>query len=546
MKTKNKQTLSWLNKHSKKYYPYIIINCVVSTVVSLSFVFLALISKQIIDISAGVIEGDMLSKCIILFAIITAQIILNIVNSNLLIRAECKLDIHFKAHLFSAILNKKYSEISHYHSGDLLNRLSSDISVVVNNVATIIPNAVALISKLIASGIALYLIADKMVFVILAVGIVVPLIGRLLSSKYKYLHKLAQQADGTVKSYMQEAFENVAVIKTFPSVASVKAKLDENLQYSFWVRIKRFTLHIVTHAGLYSLFTFGYYILLVWGAFNLGNGISYGTLVAFLEIAAQLRAPMQQISGILPQYYSMMASAERLIELENIQDEPKCDANQPTEFDSLVCENVTFKYESSKENVIENTSLTINKGTITTIMGASGSGKSTLFKLILGLLEPNGGKILINGRDISGSVNHLFAYVPQGSMILSGTIKENLTLCREDISEDEIISATKTAEIYDFIVGLPKGFDTIIGERGEGLSEGQVQRLSIARALLCDSPVLLLDESTSALDEATEEALLTNIKQLTDKTVIFITHRNHCLDICDKVLIFKDKRFIEK
>ena len=478
MKTKNKQTLSWLNKHSKKYYPYIIINCVVSTVVSLSFVFLALISKQIIDIAAGVTNGDIVAKCILLFAIIAAQIILNIVNSNLLVRAEYKLDIHFKSHLFNVILSRKYSEISHYHSGDLLNRLSSDISVVVNGVATIIPNAVALISKLIASGVALYLIADKMVFVILAVGIAVPLIGRLLSSKYKYLHKLAQQADGTVKSYMQEAFENVAVIKTFPSDVPVKAKLDENLKKSFLVKLKRFTLHIITHAGLYSLFTFGYYILLVWGAFNLGNGISYGTLVAFLEIAAQLRAPMQQISGILPQYYSTIASAERLIELENIKDEPKREIDDgAVTFDSLVCENLTFAYDNDKGNIIENTSLTINRGTITTIMGASGSGKSTLFKLILGLLEPNDGRILINGKDIADGLNRrLFAYVPQGNMILSGTIKENLTLCREDISEEEIVIATKTAEIYDFISGLPEGFDTVIGERGVGLSEGQVQR----------------------------------------------------------------------
>ncbi len=548
MKTNNRKTLSWINKHSKRYYPYIIINCIFSTLVSVSFVFLALISKQIIDISAGVSEGDITSRCIILFGIIILQIALNITNSSLVVRAEGKFDMVLKDYLFGVVLKKRYSDISQYHSGDLINRLSSDISVVVNNVITIIPNTISLISKLIACGVALYLIADNLVFIILAVGITASAIGRLLSTKYKYLHKQAQQADGDIKSYMQEAFENSAVIKTFPSNKPLKSKLWDKLTFGYVVKIKRFILHIITTAGLFSLFNIGYYVLLVWGAFNLGNGISYGTLVAFLEIASQLRAPMQRISGILPQYYSLLASAERLIELENALDEPSnYEIPAPIVFESLGCDNVSFAYDDNKGNVIENTTFTIERGSVAAILGASGSGKSTLFKLILGLIEPQSGKITVNGRDICGNTaRHLFSYVPQGNMILSGTIRENLTLCRENISEDEIIAATKTAEIYDFILSLPDGFDTVLRERGEGLSEGQIQRLAIARALLCDTQVLLLDESTSALDEATEASLLTNIKKLQDKTVILITHRKRCLDICDKVILFKDKHFIEQ
>ena len=548
MKTNNRNALSWINKHAKRYYPNIIINCIFSTLVSVSFVFLALISKQIIDISAGVSEGDITLRCIILFGIIILQIALNIINSGLVVRAEGKFDMTLKNHLFSIILKKRYSEMSQYHSGDLINRLSSDISVVINNVITIIPNTVSLISKLVACGVALYLIADNLVFIILAVGITASVIGRLLSTKYKYLHKQAQQADGDIKSYMQEAFENSAVIKTFPSDKPLKAKLWDKLTFGYAVKIKRFILHIITTAGLFSLFNIGYYVLLVWGAFNLGNGISYGTLIAFLEIASQLRAPMQRISGILPQYYSLIASAERLIELENALDEATNDEiPAPIVFESLGCENISFHYSENKGNVIENTSFSIERGSITAILGTSGSGKSTLFKLILGLITPQSGKITVNGQEIYGNTaRHLFSYVPQGNMILSGTIRENLTLCRENISEEEIISATRIAQIYDFIESLPDGFDTVLRERGEGLSEGQIQRLAIARALLCDSQVLLLDESTSALDENTEAQLLTSIKELEDKTVILITHRKKCLDICDKVLLFKDKQFIEQ
>jgi len=204
--------------------------------------------------------------------------------------------------------------------------------------------------------------------------------------------------------------------------------------------------------------------------------------------------------------------------------------------------NVAFSYD--EEIILRNCSFEFYRGRITALTGESGSGKSTLFKLLLGLYEPIGGTLNFNEDiPIDASTRGMFAYVPQGNMILSGTIRENLTLCNPDVSDEEIVKATKAAAIYDYISTLPDAFDTVLSERGAGLSEGQIQRLSIARALLFDAPILLLDEATSALDEATETEVLSNIKQLEDKTVLFITHRNTSISVCDDIINVKDKVF---
>jgi ATP-binding cassette subfamily B protein len=288
--------------------------------------------------------------------------------------------------------------------------------------------------------------------------------------------------------------------------------------------------------------------VLVWGATAISkNAITYGTLTAFLQLVSQVRAPLQNISGILPQYYSAMASAERLMTIENLESEPESigetELSELKEnFQKVSIKNLAFSYDD--EIILKNCSFEFERGKITAITGESGSGKSTLFKLLLGLYEPLGGSLNFNDDiPINSSTRGMFAYVPQGNMILSGTIRENITLCNPDVNEEEIIKAAKTAAIYDFITTLPDGFDTVLSERGAGLSEGQIQRLSIARALLFDAPILLFDEATSALDEQTETTLLSNIKELPDKTVLFITHRNTSISVCDSIIHVKDKIF---
>ena len=536
----NKKVLKWINSYAKGYYLYIFAMCLCSALSSVSFVALALFSRNVTDIASGERAGSITLQCVLLFACIVAQILLNIGGSSLRARAEGRLNMTFRRHLFSGLLRKKYTDITKYHSGELVNRLNSDVGSIVNGIISIIPSVVSIVTRLIACAVTLFVISDKIAFLILGVGLLIPVLGRLISRRYKELHKQFQKNDGAVKSHMQESFENIAVIKTFPGNAAINKKLGDLLDEGFKLRLKRNLLNILSHNGIFSLFTIGYYALLVWGAFGISGGvITYGTLLAFLQIVTQIRMPLQNVSGILPHYYAMLASGERLMEIDNLpKEELPYALNSLKEFESLTVNELYFDYGDGP--VINNASLTVKKGNITAVCGKSGCGKSTLFKLILGLLEPGGGSIIINDRFKAGAATrHLFSFVPQGSMILSGTIRDNLTVCDDGVPESVLDLATKTAEIYDFIKSLPAGYDTELGEAGAGMSEGQLQRLAIARALVCDSPVILLDESTSALDEETEYRLLKNIKALNDKTVIFITHRSKSLSFCDETVFIE-------
>ncbi len=546
-KTSNIKTVKWIYTHLKKYLPAVILIAVLTAVVSLSAVYLALISKDVLDIATGTKEGNILNSGLILFLIVLIQILISGFDTVFKTHVSTKMNMLMRNKLFIKISQRKFSEISKYHSGDLLNRMTSDISVVVSGAANIIPHIISMLTKIIGGISALVLLDKRVALLILVFGLAVPAIGRLLNKKYKFLHKLCQKSEGETRSFMQECFANITVLKIFSGEKAFSKKLDGFLDNNYRLSMKRAGISAVTHLSLFAFFTIGYYAVLVWGADAISSGtITYGTLMAFLQLVQQLRAPMQNVSGILPQYYSMLSSAERIIEIENGEYDKDIDSEKVTElkknFNSLEFRNVDFSYKD--EQVLENCSFSIESGKVTALTGESGSGKSTVFKLILGLYEAQSGEMTVNGNiPLDTSLRGVFAYVPQGNMILSGTVRENITLCNENVTEEELIKAAKAACIYDIIEELPQGFDTLLTERGGGLSEGQIQRISIARALLTDAPVLLLDEATSALDEATETQVLDNIKAMNEKTVLFITHRNTSLKVCDKIIHVENKVF---
>lgn len=550
MKEKNK-TLYWVYLHSKKYVPHIILNCFLCIGSSLIYVLLAYYSKRIIDTAAPNGGSALILSAAILFGLIVFQILLNAAVSMVNSYINGKLTIVVRNKLFSSVVHKKYPEVFEHHTGDLLNRFTSDIEQVISGAATILPSLCSMIAKII-SGIAA-LVLENYIFAImvLAVGFIFPLIGRIISKKYKFIHKAVQETEGNSRSFLQESFANIVVIKTFSSESPILEKLNIYLNKNFKMKIKRSVLQVAMNTCLNSFFTLGYYAVLVWGASNISSGIiSTGTLFYYLQLVSMLRAPLQNVSGIMPRYFSMLASAERLMELENMDIElpslPKENIkNLKSSFEYIEADKLSFAYGDTL--VIKNSCFKIHKNSITVITGSSGSGKSTLFKMLLGLYEPCGGSLKFNNGDaVTAATRSMFSYVPQVNMILSGTIRENLTLCNSDISEERIIDACKAAKIYEYISTLPLGLDTTVSERGAGLSEGQIQRISIARALLFDAPILLLDESTSALDEATETAVLTNIKSMTDKTVIFITHRNTSISVCDRIIHIENKEFAEQ
>ncbi len=546
-KKTNSEVLKWIIGKSKRYLPIVGIITVFSAIISLTGVALALLSKEIIDIATKQSKGSFLFYGILLFAVIIIQIILYITDFLLKAVSKGKLTIALRSALFTAISRRKYSEISEYHSGDLLNRLTSDAEVVVNAVVDILPSVASMLTKIVGGVVALVMLDKRISFIILVFGLVVPASGRIISRKFKSLHKECQRTEGTTRAFMQECFENVVVLKAFEGEAPFTKKLHKYLNEHYRLVIKRSRMSVIINMGLYTFFTLGYYAILLWGAGQIAGGaITYGTLMAFLQLFQQLRAPLQNVSGILPHYYSALASAERLIEIENGTMDESADKERleevKGEFSGIEINNVTFAYKD--EIILRGLTQSIEKGKITAITGESGSGKSTIFKILLGLYVPQEGSITVNGDlPLNTDLRGIFAYVPQGNMILSGTVRENITLGNENVSEEELIAVTKTAEIYDIIKELPNGFDTELSERGAGLSEGQLQRISIARALLTNAPVLLLDEATSALDEATETRVLNNIKEMRDKTILFVTHRNTSLKVCDSIIRIEKEYF---
>lgn len=547
-KENNKATLKWIYARTKRFLPAVAVTSLISAFTAVSYVLLALITKRVLDIATKDAAGSLAAAGTALFAVIAVQVILSACQSLLNAYVNGRLTLSLRSYLFTLICRKRYSQISRYHSGDILNRLTSDVDVVVSSSVSIIPSVVSTVAKITAGIGAMIFMNPIIAAVILVLGITVPAIGRAINKKYKYMHKECQRTEGKTRSFMQECFENIVVIKSFASEKPFVKRLTVFMEDNFRLKIKRTGISVLASICLYTFFTAGYYAVLLWGAGGLAAGtLTYGTLMAFLQLISQLRAPLQNVSGILPQYYSALASAERLIELEKTEDEKppleKESADRLKDnFESLEINGLCFGY--GREAVIENCNFKIEKNKITAVTGESGSGKSTLFKLILGLYSPTAGSITVNGKiPVDASVRGLFAYVPQGNMVLSGTVKDNITLCNPDVDEERLINAAKAAEIYDYISSLPDGFDTVLSERGAGLSEGQIQRISIARALLTEAPVLLLDEATSALDETTETRVLENIKAMSAKTVVFITHRNTSLKVCDRIIRVENKKF---
>ena len=320
---------------------------------------------------------------------------------------------------------------------------------------------------------------------------------------------------------------------------------------NFLNNIKKTKVSISVSILFFIGMTFGYYFTLAWGAVKISLGLaSVGTLVAMLQLVSKIENPFKGLSSILPQYYAMSASAERILELLELPEETRRETNKDSgevysSMSELEFKDVTFFYSDDKEKVFDAFSHTIKKGEFVAIRGTSGIGKSTFLKLLLGVLSPSEGEIRINlknGSSISVSDvdKKLFAYVPQGNMILSGTIRENILFgSKDEVSEEKIKEAAKTACVWDIIESLPDGLDTVLGEKGAGLSEGQIQRIAIARAIYYDAPVLLLDEATSALDESTETQVLKNIKAKTDKTCIIVTHKKTALSFCDSEVVMQ-------
>lgn len=547
-------TNKWIIKKARPQLLSIVIISIIFGGMAYLGVAVATLSRGIVDSAVNSDIGGIVFYAVILVSLTVAQLAVRIVSRVLDFNISAKLEISMKQSLFDSIIRKKYEKISDIHTGELLNRITSDVSVVVSSIISIVPNMVYFIVKLVGVFVVLFAIDKTFCLVFLFGGAFMFALVLLFKSKMKALHKSAQESDGKTRSFFQEIFSSLLVVKVFGAENKVSENAMNLQQNNFKIRRKRNYISILATTGFSFVFALGYMYALIWGAFAISNNtITYGMLTSILALVSQIQAPVRGISSILPAYYSALASAERLIEIENLDNEEvvnKSDfniANIYSKTQRIVFDNITFSY--GRENVLENTSLILEKGDFALLAGISGIGKSTLTKLLLAVITPDKGEIYLGLSDggkifIDKNIRSMFSYVPQGNFLLSGTIRDNIAFVSDKSDDEKIIQAAKIACAYDFISKLPDRFETVVGENGKGLSEGQIQRIAIARAVYSNAPIIIFDEATSALDADTEVQLLKNLKTLKDKTCILISHKMAAKEICNKEIIIQNKKII--
>ncbi|MBR4659533.1 MAG: ABC transporter ATP-binding protein [Clostridia bacterium] len=529
--------------------PLILLSFMMAAVSVLS-VSMALFMKRAIDSAVSGKLGAMWTSLALMAGVTVLGLALKFISKALLARLDYRMEMRLRRTLLESILTRDLQRISAYHSGDIMNRLTNDISVISAAASGMLPRIFELIARIaFAFGI---LISFDWFFALLALGgaAMIAAISLLLRPALKRLHKRMQETEGDTRAFMQETIENQLVVRVFGVGERMLGRGDEFMERGFKAAMKRRWLSIFAGEGMSFIFAIGVLAALCWGTMSIAGVfgpervITYGTLAAVLQLVSQVQAPFAAFAGMIPQFFAMTASCERLMELEDIPGEPGAGKaeGELCDFDSARISGLSFSYRRDGEGigVFDNASAEIRRGDFVAVTGISGIGKSTLMKLLLGVYSPDSGsvEIISNGRAFPASpkTRSLFAYVPQGNLLLSGTVRENIAFFDTRADDERIMRAARIACAEEFIKELPEGLDTRIGEHGHGLSEGQAQRLSIARAILKNAPVLLLDEATSALDQASEERLLANLRGSDIETVIIITHKTAALSVCGKEL----------
>lgn len=591
------RTYRWLLNVYGRAIWLVIALCVIQAAMAGIAVGYALMMRDAIDAAVAHDESAFIREAIVFAAAIIVQIALRAAAVTVAERARSAMDNRMRAHVFTGILDAPLERTQTHHSGELMNRLTSDVTVVSGTVTSLVPNAASMAIRIVGVVAVMIVLAPALTAVFLAGGVMMAGASFLLRGLLKRLHKQVQEAEGRVRAYMQEALESLLVIRAFGVGGKVRALADARMDAHRRARMRRVTVTAVASTGLASAMNLGYLIGFVWCGFGILHGtLSYGTMMAVIQLIGQIQSPFAMMGGMFPQHAAMLASTERLMEVgETRGDAGACGASAardeaardgdsrdvaPRENGALVepvaCgvvdarglyarmtairfAHVDFTY--GRNTVLDDFSCDIHKGDFVAVTGRSGIGKSTLMKLLLGAYTPQSGCLgvtvgdagpggdrpgdavpvsarLVPPRDIPRG---FFAYVPQGNALMSGTIREAVAFADPNpdpthIDDARVREACRVADADGFVTALPDGYDTRLGEHGAGLSEGQMQRIAVARALYSGAPVLLLDESTSALDTATEHAMLERIRALSDRTVLIVTHRAEVLEYCDAVI----------
>lgn len=550
---KDFSALKWIINTAKGSWIFVFIYALLSAALAYFGILTAYGTKDVVNGATSNDAALLKRGAIYLLILVVVQILLKIFNGNMYERSRAKIEIKIRTRVFESIMKKDYAAISAHHSGDLLNRLTSDVQTICDGVTGLVPHIVSLLTKMISAVVIIAGLDWIFAAIFLAGGALIALISLFFRKYLKNIHKEAQSADGKVRSFFQESLASLLVIKVFNAYKQISEKARLLQEDNYKIRIKRATISIFANTGVQMAFSLGYLFAMVLGGFRVYRGmIDIGELTAILQLVNQIQSPLYALAGVIPTYYSVIASAERIIEIENYADEAESDGSLYDRYEcyeklkEIVFDSVTFKYK--RDYVFKNATAVIKKGDFVAITGISGIGKSTLLKLLLGVVYPQEGTIKIVTEDSEKQVDRntrsLFSYVPQGNMLLSGTLRENITFMCKEKSDEEIERAVKLSCSDDFVSRLPDGLETVVGERGLGLSEGQIQRIAIARAILYDAPIILFDEATSALDEETEERLLKNLRAMENKTCVIVSHKPAALTVCNKEIRIEDGKIL--
>ena len=548
-KTVKVSALGWISGVAGTKKLYIVFLMLIHIVQGGCSVGMAVILKQVVDAAVSKNRQEFATFIGWLIGLICGQIVLAAINKFLDEYTYATLENSFKSRIFNELLKRDYATVTTKHSGEWMNRLTSDTVVVADGLTHILPGLAGMLVKLLGALALIIMYLPKIAYIIIPGGVLLLGITYGIRKVMKKMHKSVQEADGHLRVFLQENLGSMMVVRAFAREKETVIGADSKMTAHKNARMKRNAFSNMCNAGFATVMNGVYIFCVGYCCYGILYGnISYGTLMAIMQLVGQIQAPLANITGVLPKYYAMTASAERLMEVEGFEENnvevkglEEINKFYDNELQSIAIKNGAFSYVSDdEEKVLQNINVEIHKGEFVALTGPSGCGKSTLLKLLMCLYPLNEGEKVISANggniELSSDYKRLFAYVPQGNHLMSGTIRQVVSFYDDEKmkSDEEINTALKIACADEFVGELKDGIDTLLGERGLGLSEGQMQRIAIARAIFADCPILLLDESTSALDEKTEKQVLENVRKMTNKTVIIVTHRPAALAICDR------------